>query len=778
MSESMMGGGVLPDTLDRNLGTPKGFPPPNVVNLSKRNLTVAEYELLSLGLSFIPSPSPAKCCHHSLVEDFNSLNDSYLTSYTRTASSSSRSFLDRVCNRVRKGLANFTICNISDNLTPPLRSALRALRDDRSIIICKADKGDVTVVMDVEHYTEMAWSHLSDETTYCPLRDDPTSQIAIAFNDYLARCLDDGVIDKGTLEKLALPSHVDTQTLYFLPKVHKIPLKIRPIVSCTNGPTHTASSYIDALLQPYMRSVPSFVLNSLEIINTLADNSYPPFTYLATLDVESLYTNITHERAISTFSRLFRDRPNFVFLLDLLKYVLHNNVFSFDGTMYRQVCGLAMGTKLAPALATLVMAEVEEQFLTEQALKPSLWRRYIDDILLLWPHTKIDFQTFFSRLNDHTPKIKFTCNFSSTSVDFLDLTIYKNNNFSTTGKLRTSIYYKPTNTFTYSHATSYWHPNTLKSIALGECIRALRNTDNEKAYIKRKRALVQRLEARGYGPSTIRPLLALTFDRRDALISLLTKKRVDRPLPLRTRFFYFNGHVNHLFKQCWKDIADDPVLPYLVPTPPFCAFSNHKTLGKWFSHKRKKFASRCPDIKTRAEFSLLKFNRPRPGRVLRQLRGIEHTTDNHSQSSNTLRPTDHTCTNKRCLVCPRLTHTKYLASKHTGKHFPLRQKLTCQTKGVVYVLACELCGKQYVGQTSSTLRHRFAQHKYNFTRAPMSLYSHFLRFHRIKSLDVKIIIVESVPGPDERLRREEWWINHLSTVIPHGLNNPTTSSHT
>ena len=108
MSESAVGGGALPelhDTRDCDLCTPKGFPPSNVVNLSKHNLTVEEYKLLGLGLSFIPSPFPTKYCHHSLIEDFNRLNDSYLTTYTRTASSSSKSFLNRVCNRVRKVLS-------------------------------------------------------------------------------------------------------------------------------------------------------------------------------------------------------------------------------------------------------------------------------------------------------------------------------------------------------------------------------------------------------------------------------------------------------------------------------------------------------------------------------------------------------------------------------------------------------------------------------------------------------------------------------------------------
>ena len=61
------------------------------------------------------------------------------------------------------------------------------------------------------------------------------------------------------------------------------------------------------------------------------------------LDIEFLYTNISHRLASETFSRRISTHPKFVLLLDLLKFVLTNNVFQ--------------GTLLAPALATIVIAD-------------------------------------------------------------------------------------------------------------------------------------------------------------------------------------------------------------------------------------------------------------------------------------------------------------------------------------------------------------------------------------------------------------------------------------
>ena len=74
-----------------------------------------------------------------------------------------------------------------------------------------------------------------------------------------------------------------------------------------------------------------------------------------------------------SFLRKFKTHPKKIFLLDLLKYVLKNNVFQFDNLTFTQLCGIAMGTNLAPALATIVIGDLEENFLDKHPKKPILW---------------------------------------------------------------------------------------------------------------------------------------------------------------------------------------------------------------------------------------------------------------------------------------------------------------------------------------------------------------------------------------------------------------------
>jgi hypothetical protein len=47
---------------------------------------------------------------------------------------------------------------------------------------------------------------------------------------------------------------------------------------------------------------------------------------------------------------------------------------------YLQIQGTAMGTKMAPSYANLVMGLLEKEFILKQTYKPTIWKRIIDDV--------------------------------------------------------------------------------------------------------------------------------------------------------------------------------------------------------------------------------------------------------------------------------------------------------------------------------------------------------------------------------------------------------------
>ena len=65
---------------------------------------------------------------------------------------------------------------------------------------------------------------------------------------------------------------------------------------------------------------------------------------IASLDIELLYTNISFDMTIDVILKIFENHLRLVLYLDLIKFVLKNNIFSFSGNIYHQLCGIAMGT--------------------------------------------------------------------------------------------------------------------------------------------------------------------------------------------------------------------------------------------------------------------------------------------------------------------------------------------------------------------------------------------------------------------------------------------------
>ena len=63
---------------------------------------------------------------------------------------------------------------------------------------------------------------------------------------------------------------------------------------------------------------------------------------------------------------------------DILLLCTNNVHFVFNGQIYIQVDGIAMGSPLAPLLADIFMIELERS-LIPNLQKIKLWRRYVDD---------------------------------------------------------------------------------------------------------------------------------------------------------------------------------------------------------------------------------------------------------------------------------------------------------------------------------------------------------------------------------------------------------------
>ena len=311
--------------------------------------------------------------------------------------------------------------------------------------------------------------------------------------------------------------------------------------------------------------------------------------------------------------------------------------------------------------------------------------------------------------------------------------------------------------------------HTFRGIAMGETVRALRNCDSRTKFEVYRRRLVHKFKLRGYPRDAILAVKEMPFSLRGYYLDKLSRRHIEKPLPLNTLYYRFSRPLNTLLRRAWERVYREPFLTRALPTPPFAAFKNHPCVGSVLSHKRLKFGSdpQHPTLQPAngIQFSHQKFNRPRRRQDLAK-----------AHPPQFLRPVDQTCGNRRCLVCPVLLHPTFVVSQTYQTTHLVQARLHCQSVGVIYLLICRRCGKQYVGQTARSMRERFARHRASFRTAPMSLYSHFLRFHHSDSLDISIVLLAQETDMGTRLTREREWIMCLGTVIPQGLNNrpPTT----
>lgn len=92
-----------------------------------------------------------------------------------------------------------------------------------------------------------------------------------------------------------------TPTFHMLPKIHKnieAPPG-RPIVLGIGSLCENASTFVDYFLQPMVTQLPSFLQDSTHVICEFEQLQVTNKILPVTCDVESLYTNISHEDGIA-----------------------------------------------------------------------------------------------------------------------------------------------------------------------------------------------------------------------------------------------------------------------------------------------------------------------------------------------------------------------------------------------------------------------------------------------------------------------------------------------
>ncbi|XP_076064957.1 uncharacterized protein LOC143038999 [Oratosquilla oratoria] len=289
-------------------------------------------------------------------------------------------------------------------LKPRHYQAAKNLRNNPDITIRRAEKAAMFVLIPSQQYLSKLDSILCDSTKFQQITRDPTLSIIRKGNK---------IIDAVNARRDGL--HLQKITGDFRPgyiygnvKTHKDNNPLRPIISQIPTPTYNLAKTLNAILTPFVPTQHCFK-SSREFLDCV--NSAPAEGVMASLDVESLFTNIPVQRTIDYIcDHVYRSSPvpllkiEEIHLRELLRICTQEAAFRCPyGKLYQQIDGVAMGSPLGVLLANFFMGLVEKEVFNRYG-RPLLYGRRALTRCSSWISTQkeIDRSTQLLVNNDHS----------------------------------------------------------------------------------------------------------------------------------------------------------------------------------------------------------------------------------------------------------------------------------------------------------------------------------------------------------------------------------------
>jgi hypothetical protein len=594
-----------------------------IFNISEMPLTIHERRLLNKGLTFCPSMPPDQQkieadmddferrlqlrYHFTIIDgqnealDLNTVKKSDLDSrFGKTKSSFQPKITnDRITNfrsvltEATKSLMNKPF---PSNLSTKERQALKALQKRSDIIIKPCDKGAGICILTAQQYEQKCYELLNITRDYIRVCQDDTETTFKEANAILIHFVNLGIISKKEFEGLTCYKPT-TPLFYGLPKIHKEGCPLRPIVSQTTGPTKQLNRLADLILTKTEGQIRNLVGDTKTFLSCILDLEIPPNTLLVTMDIASLYTNIPTGEGIGKVVDAYRQTENPTtpttpeLLERTLRFIMDHNTFQFNGELFRQTHGTAMGAAVAVKYANIFTDRVWTELTADEPFLPFYSNRLLDDLFLLWSHGEEKLQRFYSNINRKHPTIKFDMKFSRSEINFLDTLVRIEGK-----RLLTKPFVKPTDRQAYLDFHSAHPIHTKRSIPYSQALRFRRNTTSDQDLEMELSKLKDIFVFRNYpGDFVDRELGKVKrFEQTDLLIQREGREMTRTPLVID-----FHPTLDDLPKTArtlWeRKICAHRILAPIFPDPMLVAFRKTKSLRNLLVKARYPARGSSPD---------------------------------------------------------------------------------------------------------------------------------------------------------------------------------------
>lgn len=393
------------------------------------------------------------------------------------------------------------------NLNRKQHQLLNELVKRKDLIVVPTDKNLGPSLMSVNKYIQLCYEQLLTETykevhLEVSVVEDLLRDLAGEFVEKLAYNKDNKIIVHDLQSKTVNQFSV-------LTKIHKPVLAGRPIVSNSSGILSGLSKWLDFHLQPFVRQLKSYIKDSDQLLETLATVSRSPEHRIFTFDVVSMYTNICTSRALKVIADFLPKTQFYSLVVEGIRIIMENNFFVFEGKLWKQQNGTAMGTSVAPSYAVLFLGIIEQKLYEKFSKHMTVYKRYIDDGFTIWCNNgkKFSFNQFIAALKRDSG-LDFTWEEHATQAVFLDLIVRWNSE-----KYWTCTNQKELNLYLYVPANSAHPPGVLKSVIYGRILKFWKQNTFKEDFQRLVQSLFDRLQARGYHAKVLEPVFIQAFSK-------------------------------------------------------------------------------------------------------------------------------------------------------------------------------------------------------------------------------------------------------------------------
>ena len=355
--------------------------------------------------------------------------------------------------------------------------------------------------------------------------------------------------------------------IYWLPKLHKTPIKARYIIASQQCTVKKLSKEVTSIFKLAYNQIDRYnqkanvfsgiktfwvIQNSQPVLQALNQiNSKKNAKTISSFDFSTLYTSIPHTKLLEELSGLIK----FIFkggtrstisinkygiarwtkyannsqvkydldkILRAVKFLLDNCHFKFGNKIFRQIVGIPMGSDPAPYFANLFLYRYESRWLNKMKKENNILARkfgrvfrYIDDLLAI--NDGGEFEKYCSEIYPSELELKKE-NLVNIETNFLELNIQLSNRV-----FHTKLYDKRDDFGFHISRLPFKDSNIphrmFYSSASAEVLRICRATSSLDDVISSSKSLVQRMLKQGANEHSLKKSLIKSLNKHQITVT-------------------------------------------------------------------------------------------------------------------------------------------------------------------------------------------------------------------------------------------------------------------